>query len=300
MSTQPRSVVVGADDSEGSRSALMWAADEARRRHLPLRVVHAVPLALFTAERRGFGAVLPEGLLEAAQQVLDEAAEFVRSKAPDVETAAQLYDELDEAAALVHEGRSAELIVLGAHGRGGFAGLLTGSTSITVATHAACPVVVVRPSSGASGPSVGRVVVGVDGSEESQAAVEFAFAEASLRGVGLTAVHAWSRVFTSARTPLPLLDWSAVAEGEAELLAEALAGMQEKYPDVDVRRSVVEGHPGGALVDESAGAELLVVSSRGRGGFAGLLLGSVSQSALQHANCPVAIVRPYPTTSNGS
>jgi nucleotide-binding universal stress UspA family protein len=140
--------------------------------------------------------------------------------------------------------------------------------------------------------------VGVDGSPASDSALGFAFEEASLRGTGLTVVHAWTMpVSTGPGDILPLVyDIDEVNAEETRLLAETVAGWQEKYPDVRVHRVVAHGAPAHELVQRSAGAELLVVGSRGRGGFRGLLLGSVSQAAIHHAQCPVAVVRTQPRT----
>ncbi|MFC7615699.1 universal stress protein [Actinokineospora soli] len=160
------------------------------------------------------------------------------------------------------------LVVLGSRGLGGFGGLLLGSTAVQVAAHARCPVVVVR------GERSGDVVVGVDGSAHSVEAIAFAFGEAQRLGAGVVAVTAGSQEDEAARA-----------------LAESVAGWAERYPDVPVRRSVVRGHAARALVDAAADAALLVVGSRGAGGFRGMLLGSVSQGVLHHATCPVAIVR---------
>jgi nucleotide-binding universal stress UspA family protein len=204
------------------------------------------------------------------------------------------------AALIVAASRGAGLVVVGARGRGALASALLGSTSIDVAAHAHVTVVVVRefPTPLPQRPGV---VVGTDGSDESDAAVAAAFHEADRRDLPLTVVHAW------------LLDYAAsgagygagygvivpghadirrqVGEAAVAVTAESIAGWSEKYPDVVVRQHVVNAHPVQALVDHSAGAELLVVGSRGRGGFAGLLLGSVSQGVLHHAHCPVMVVR---------
>jgi nucleotide-binding universal stress UspA family protein len=192
------------------------------------------------------------------------------------------------------ESTRAELVVLGDRGLGGFAGLLIGPVAVTLAAHAACPIVVVR------GPEPDRmvrseaVVVGVDGSPTSEAAVAFAFEAAALRGVPLVAVHTWFDMVVDA-TMAPLIDWDVMEADEREVLAERLAGWAEKYPDVAVRRLVARDRPARALVEESGRAQLVVVGSRGRGGISGLLLGSVSQTLLHHAACPVAVVQGAPT-----
>ena len=193
--------------------------------------------------------------------------------------------------ALQAESADAALVVLGDRGLGGFTGLLLGSVAVSLAAHAACPVVVVRgPEFDASAPRVEPVVVGVDGSPASEAA--FAFAAAALHAVPLVAVHAWCDLVVDP-TVAPLLD-DALESDEREVLAERLAGWSQEYLDVDVRRLVVRDRPARALVQESASAQLVVVGSRGRGGLAGMLLGLVSHALLHHAHCPVAVVRPAP------
>jgi nucleotide-binding universal stress UspA family protein len=159
---------------------------------------------------------------------------------------------------------------------------------VQLAAHAECPVLVAR---GRADPA-GDVLVGVDGSPAGEPAVGFAFDEAALRGTDLTALHAWTHpVRGEPGDLLPLVYDAADVEAEEErLLAEALAGWRDKYLDVTVRRQLVRGHTRQALIDATEQAQLVVVGSRGRGGFTGLLLGSVSQAVLHHAACPVAIV----------
>ena len=169
-----------------------------------------------------------------------------------------------------------------------------GSVSVQVAAHAHCPVVVVHALP-TPAPEAAPVVVGVDGSDSSTDAIAYAYEQASSRGVGLTVVHAWwlgwpDYVEITSASAVWAIDWRAVAQEEEAVVAESLAGWQEKYPDVTVRRHSVRQLPVEALVDESRKACLVVVGTRGRGGFAGLLLGSVSQGVMHRAHCPVAIV----------
>jgi nucleotide-binding universal stress UspA family protein len=168
-----------------------------------------------------------------------------------------------------------------------FAGLLIGSIALAAAARAHCPVAVVGGSAAARPEA--PVVVGVDGSAESDAALGYAFEEANARGVPLVAVHAWSDVVLDPRLML-LLDWVTVEKSAHAFLADRLAGWTGKFPDVDVRTSVVRDRPASALVERSTNAQLLVVGSRGRGGVAGLLLGSVSRAVLPHAHSPVVLV----------
>jgi nucleotide-binding universal stress UspA family protein len=174
---------------------------------------------------------------------------------------------------------------------GGFSGLLLGSVGVAVTAHAHCPVVVVRGHLPAQTSL--PIWVGVDGSPESDLAAGFAFDEAARRGVPVAAIHAWEPPPAPRRNTVPPLSYDAalIEVAERQLLDEDLASWRDKYPKVAVTTTVVPGQPGQALVEVSRHAQLVVVGSRGRGGFRGLLLGSVSQQLLHHAACPVAVVR---------
>ncbi|GAB3146599.1 universal stress protein [Micromonospora sonneratiae] len=286
-------VIVGVDGSPDSLRAVDWGAEQARLRHRPLRIVHAfrwpvVPAALSPVPLDPAST----GLLHAAEQILSAAADHARKVAPELEISTD-QPVSAPARALIEASHDASLVVVGSRGLGGFTGLLLGSVGTQVAAHAACPVVVVRGDAPhPAGGSTDQIVVGVDGSPLSHLAVEFAFEQAAWRGLGVTAVHAYQLPQPLYPGALPLAyDVDEIHGDESRLLAEALAGWSEKYPDVPVRRRVVQGPAGVVLVRESAGAALTVLGSRGLGGFTGLLLGSVSQSVLHHAPCPVAIVR---------
>ena len=296
-------IVVAYDGSESSRLALTWGLGAARAHRLDVLVVHA----LDESARVGDGLVAG-GYTGSARQVIRDSVDELLLKATDtarlefpsvpVETHIVYGPAVTGLLDLVAD---AEMCVVGSRGRGGFAGLLLGSTSVELTAHATCPVVVVRSQQSAEpGSESGRVVVGVDGSDSGAAAVAFAFEEASLRGVALTAIHTWELPFVE----VPLLAGPDRVEslyGESEssegrLIAEALSGWQERYPDVSVRRKLLRGTAAQALIEASPGAELLVVGSRGRGGFRSLLLGSVSHAVLHHALSPVAVVRGEPAS----
>ncbi|HEU5470806.1 MAG TPA: universal stress protein [Actinophytocola sp.] len=286
-----RPVVVAVDGSDSAVRAARWAAAEARRRGRVLRVVHADEWPLPT-----YGPVFVKPkLLQAAVQtaaatVLRDAAAAVGEAEPQVRCETQALS--GPAVAVLREvSRHAALLVLGSRGLGGFTGLLVGSVAVALAAHGYCPVVVVR---GAEPAADGPVVVGVDGSPTSEAALALAFDEAAARGVDLVAVHAWSDLVYPlyAGAYLPDIDWRPIEEQATELLAERLAGWSEKYPQVRVRRLVERDRPANALLTAAQPAQLLVVGSRGRGGFAGLTLGSVSQAMIHHAPCPVLVARP--------
>lgn len=281
-------VVVGVDGSATSNLALDWGADEASRRMLPLHLLTAWSVRFAQASPMvvaPLDAPDPEG-------ILSEAADRVRSLAPSVRVTTESTGS-SPSAALVEASQTAECVVVGSRGHSGLGSALVGSTSMQVATHAACPVVVVREVTKA-GDSRPGVVVGIDGSPVSTEAIRYAFAQAASRGAGLVAVHAWNVEFVEGGYALGSTEetWERLMQEEYAVTSESLAGLAEQYPDVDVTRHVVREHPVAALVTHSQGAELLVVGSRGLGGFRALLIGSVSQGVLHRAHCPVAVVRP--------
>ncbi|MET7425906.1 universal stress protein [Dactylosporangium sp. NPDC005555] len=288
-----RIVVVGADGSRAGLEAVTWAATVALQRRYRLDIVHAFAWPTVYAPMAGpVPAPYEQGVQEAAERTLAEAAARAQTVAPGLEVRTDLQLQLP-AAALVAASQHAAVVVVGNRGHGGFTGLLLGSVGIELATHAACPVVIVRHEDRPAGPEAGRIVVGVDGSHDADRALQFAFEQASFRDTGLTAVHTYQWPASAAPGDMqPLVyDPDDLRAEERRVLAESMAGWAGKYSDVDVRHSVVLGRPAAVLTELSAGAELLVVGSRGRGGFAGLLLGSVSQTVIRHAACPVAVVR---------
>lgn len=267
------------------------AVKEARLRSVGLRVVHGFTWPAMHPPV-GPSALGPTrgALREQVEGMVAEAVERARTQAADVEvTHAVIAGEA--LAVLEGQSRRAALIVVG-KGQGRFAGVLVGSVAVHLAGHSHCPVLVVR---GRPDP-VGPVLAGVDGSPEGAATVVFACAEAALRGTDLVAVHAWGT--RGDRTDLKLgtlADDAHVAQLRAEaeqVLAEALAGVSASQTGMRVSRRLVRGPVRQSLIEESEGAQLLVVGARGHGGFAGLLLGSVSQAVLHHAHCPVTVVRP--------
>jgi nucleotide-binding universal stress UspA family protein len=279
-----RPVVVGVDGSASAYRAVEWAAGEAHRRGVGLRLVRA--FSWTTADHpTGWVARYRDEMLDVSRRQVARAVRVAADTRPDVEAESQV-----EIGApievLSSEARRAQLLVLGDRGLGEVTGLVLGSVAVSLAARGACPVVVVRGErAGADGP----VVVGVDGSPVSEAALAFAFDAAAARGVDLVAVHAWSPTAIDEELA-SLVEWDASAE--SAVLAERLAGWGQKYPQVAVRRTVVRDGAVRALVTASAGAQLVVVGSRGRGNAAGLLLGSVSHGVLHGAHCPVAVVRP--------
>ena len=287
-------VVVGHDGSTGSDMALGWALDLAERRRSSLRVVRA-----FERSMLGIGlgsAYVLQDLTElrsGAEAELTLVRDRARAAHPGLDIDAELVDGTAEQV-LVQISARTDTLVLGSHGAGGFSTLVAGSTTMYVATHADCVVVAV-PSTALTGEARG-VVVGVDGSAVSDAAIGYAFRHAGELGAPLTAVHAWFEPLTSTviGSALPLrTDPVAYTRDQQILLAESLAGWSEKYPDVEVHRRVVHGHPVRALVEAAARAQLLVVGCRGHGTMRSILLGSVSHGVLHLATSPVAVVREH-------
>lgn len=282
-------IVVGVDGSQSSTDAVRWAARECARHKAPLRLVHGYFLpAPANREEILETPEIRRAFQEQARRWLVEAEEAALAVAPGIAVDTDLRMD-GPIPTLIAESAHARLVVLGSRGLGGFSGLLVGSTSSALAAHGHSPVVVVRGPAFEEGP----VVVGVDGSPASEAAIAFAFETASTHGASLTAMLAWSDFLVDSmyHTAPSALDWDAIGKDYERLLAERLAGWQEKYPDVAVERVVVRDRPAHALLRLAETARLVVVGSRGRGGFAGMLLGSTSQALVHHCPCPVAVVR---------
>jgi nucleotide-binding universal stress UspA family protein len=282
---------VGVDGSPASLAAAETAAREAFARGRPLLMVHAFtwPTTHVHIESAPTGPIM-DGLRHFAERILAEAADLARAAAPGVETTTAVITG-EPLTVLEHQSRSAALLVVGSRGLGAFTGLLLGSVAMHLAAHSHCPVLVVR---GRPDPT-GAVLLGVDGSPAGEPAIGFAFAEASLRRAPLTALHAWNNwTHPVPAPPDKTKPWSyepgMLQDDEERLLAEALSGWQTRYPEVTVEHRLVQALTRPALIEASAGAQLLVVGARGHGGFAGLLLGSVSQAVLHHAHCPVVVV----------
>ncbi|MEV6715427.1 universal stress protein [Lentzea sp. NPDC051208] len=283
-------IVVGVDGSASALSAVTWAAQECARHKVPLRLVHA-----YVLPTRGYpeiiltGSEIRRAMESLGREKLDEATAAARAAAPDVELTTEIVC-CGSTTLLIEESKSARLVVVGSQGLGTVTGMIVGSTALALAAHGKSPVVVVRGTAVSDGP----VVVGVDGSPTSEAALAFAFETASMRDAQLTVVMCWTdfmveSAYTASRFTV---DWGQVEADERRLLAQRLAGWQEKYPDVQVHPVVVRDRPVRALMRYGAEAQLVVVGSHGHGGFAGMLLGSTSQALVYNAPCPLAIVRP--------
>lgn len=280
-------VMVGFDGSPGSERALCWAVREAELRRMRLLICHAWdwpypvppsgPVALDTARKM-------------AQHVLDRGVRIAREASPRTVARDRLVVGSAEEV-LVNQSHGAALAVVGARGASGCPEQLVGSSAVQLPSYAHCPVIVVRRPTVAPGSPI---VVGVDGSVASEAAVGFGFEEAALRGRPLLAVYGyWEPEAIMSAGVDGYIDQEELSRTAGCTLERTVAPWREKYPYVDARTSLVPGPPREALLDAVEDAGLLVVGGRGLGGVEGLRLGSVSSAMLHSAPCSVAVVRPH-------
>jgi len=292
-----RGIIVGVDGSSGSKLAVDWAARDAAMRNVALTVVNALdpPLLLTEPTPYSFGGGMSmapgyrEWQQDAGREILNDALKTVEdaTKGSPIEVTSEMVNG-PAVRTLVDLSKEAQLVVVGSRGRGALARVLLGSVSTGLVQHAHCAVAVIHDQDALTHPSRAPVLVGIDGSPASESATAIAFDEASLRGVELVAVHAWS---DTELWGFPGLDSSTMQSQGEETLAERLAGWQERYPDVKVRRIVEYDRPAHQLVKQSESVQLVVVGSHGRGGYEGMLLGSVSLAVVQSVRMPVIVAR---------
>ena len=283
-----QTIVVAVDGSERALNAVRWAARTAQRRRRTLEVVSAVPP--LTPQFNLAGVALEEAAgrtaMEFAERATETAAEVAAESAPGVSVQRRV---IPGKPALVLRDLSsrAELLVVGRRGLGGVRGLLMGSISTDAAAHSDCPVVVVP---GDELRSSGPVVVGVDGSPLSTAAIRQAFVYADLLETSVTAVHGYVGFSSQAFYTQGDHIIEQLRDEAVEQLGSQLAGHSEDHPDVPVRSVATTARPADEIARLAEDAQLVVMGSRGRGGFRGLVLGSTSQAVLHVAKCPVMIV----------
>lgn len=294
--TQEDIVVVAVDGSAASHNAVRWAANTANKRGIPLRLASSYTMPQFLYAE---GMVPPQELFDDLQsetmEKIDEARAIAHEVAPELKIGHTIA-EGSPIDMLLDMSRDVTMIVMGSRGLGGLSGMVMGSVSAAVVSHASCPVVVVREDNTVNeSTKYGPVVIGVDGSDVSQKATEIAFAEADARGSELVAVHTWMDMQVQASLAglsAAQQQWEEVEREQIDMLTERLQPLTERYPNVEVRKVITRDRPVRALVENSEGAQLLVVGSHGRGGFKGMLLGSTSRALLQSAPCPMMVVRP--------
>ncbi|WP_226900009.1 universal stress protein [Nonomuraea phyllanthi] len=273
-------IVVGVDGSPTAWSALAWAAEDAERRHLPLRVVHVREPWL--AEHPLGASSDEETRTERCDRLLADSAARARELAPGarVSTALVTGAVIER---LKTESETADAVVVGSRGRGGFAGLVLGSVGLGLAGYAECPVVVVRRLPRGGG---GDIVVGYDGSRWADMALEYAMAQAAARRSRLRVLYGQRY---PAMTPHPA-GFGPLPVDEVSDIRQRLIAWRDKHPGIDLVASTVREHPVPALAAASREADLVVVGSRGLGGFASAMLGSVSHGILHRSHCPVVVV----------
>ncbi|WP_089153888.1 universal stress protein [Micromonospora sp. NBS 11-29] len=281
-------ILVGYDGSADATVALNWALDEAGRSGRPVRLAYVfewLTVAGWIGPGVAPGIWPDENARRQVEELVRKAAADAAADRPGLTVHGEVFD---GPPALVLQERSAEagMLVLGSRGHGGFGGLLTGSTAVSVTAHAHCPVVVVRDGQVATS---GPVVLGSDGSPSALRALGFAVERAAQRDVPLRVLRVWEP--PGDRWTPPDFDPEATAATELAAAEAELAPWRETFPDVPVEITAVPGSAASLLVEASRAAQLVVVGSRGRGGLRGMLLGSVSQQLIQHAHCPVAVVR---------
>jgi nucleotide-binding universal stress UspA family protein len=292
MSNQERStdrVIVGLDGSHEAGEALRWAVGEATQRHAVLQVTSCWLYPALV----GPGALFPKvyEFPDLALDICEKAKATAASIAPDLVIEIRT-PEIQPALGLVDTSREADLLVVGARGLGAFRALLLGSVSQHCAQYAHCPVMIVRPSikqESATEQRGRKVVVGIDGSKDADAALSWAVEEARRLNASLEVVGAWP---LPAKSDLTLVDEQAAMRHYAQnSLEHAAKAASAACPDVEVTTTLSVEPASWALVEASERADLLVVGCRGLGGFQSMMLGSVSQHCATHAKCPTLIVR---------
>ncbi|MFD4575427.1 universal stress protein [Streptomyces sp. NPDC058479] len=285
-------ITAGVDGTDESRAALAWAAREAVRRDVALRVVHAWRFEEHTAAAAAVGRDVQEA---GAREAVRAAVEDIGARHPGLAVTTEVVAGDDPAETLLAAAADAGTLVLGSRGHGAVVGFLLGSVGQQVVAGARCPVVLVRAGDSPAAEVAGHeIVVGQDGDPEDSAAVlRFAFETAAARGAAVRAVRAWTLppVFAYSPASLKLLDDAGGLEPyERKALAEALAPWRERFPGVHVVEHVEIGSAGQVLLSVAGRAQLVVVGRRARRTAVGARVGSVAHGVLHHAGCPVAVV----------
>ena len=288
-------ILVGVDGSASSNAAIRWAARKAAMKNLPLTLVHVRKMPIGGPSPLAWPATpIPSELMQwqedEARQVLDDSVKVAEGAVNGVDRLTIKSKAIfsSPVPTLVDLSKDATMVVVGCRGQGALRRTLLGSVSTGLVHHAHCPVAVIHDE--VPTQSGWPVLLGVDGSPASELATAIAFDEASWRRTSLVALYAWNDADAAA---VPSLEWSSLQMAADKTLAERLAGWCERYPDVTVRRVVVWDQPARHLVERSEMAQLVVLGSHGRGGFAGMLLGSVGTAVIHNARTPVIVARQH-------
>ncbi|WP_190217302.1 universal stress protein [Streptomyces griseosporeus] len=288
--TQELPLVVGVDGSDGSLLAVDWAADEAARHGLPLRLIYASLWERYEGTTPSLTLERPSSVVM-AEHIVASAAERVERRNPDVKVSTDVLA-AEAVDALLHEGNNATALITGSRGRSELTGLLLGSVGLAVAARAHCPVIVVRGDKVGLAGTHERILLGAGDPAASGEATRFAFGEAAVRGGTLDVVRTWrcpahETADTAALAEAPAREHEEQARTELDELLRDMAGA---HPEVRLSRTTVEGPAHKVLVHLSSAADLVIVGARRRQGHFGLQLGRVAHTLLHHAQCPVAVV----------
>lgn len=285
-------IVIGVDGSDRDESCIRYGAGAATRTGRPLHLLHAQDIAVELAAANPIAArglaFVPDLVLDS--NILRDALAWTRKEFPDLAvTGTEPWMHPEEA--LIEASEDAYLIVVGSTRISGLERLLLGRSALAVSLHSRCPVVIM-PEGGRTDAD-DPVVLGFDGSAGSMAAAERAFWIADLRGTSVRVVTSWyaevvdGHVVTTPGTPA----WEQVETGYRQMVEDGIADLRKQYPDLDVEIRIIRGPAAEMLARQSADASMLVIGSRGRGGFRGMLLGSVSHKVLETATSPVMVIR---------
>lgn len=289
--TPDQAVVAALDGSHRDAAVIDWAAAEAKALSAPLHLVHAVDLG---TPLSAYGELLtsPEIVDRVEQEsagVVSAGRERAIAAAPDLAVTTSLPTG-SPSGALLSAAATARVLIVGSARKNRAERIVLGTTSMSLVAHAPCPVVLVPENANTKGD--GRVVVGIDGSEHSRLAFQHALEAAAVRGKKVTTVTSWNvEVVNGVVVTEPgSTEWESVDARYRTMAESAIAAARDAHPEIEVTVEVRHGRAADTLVEIAEGADLLLVGSRGRGGFRGMLLGSVSQRVLALATCPVAIL----------